>query len=337
MANVLVTGGAGYVGSVCCSQLIERGHSVVIIDDLSAGHIEAIPPGVQLVTADIGDRVALAQLLHIKKFDVVFHFAAKALIPESVVNPGAFFDSNVASGIAMLETLRAAGLHKFIFSSTAAVYGAPSTLPIREDQPRHPVNAYGESKLMFENILQWYCQAYGWSVVAFRYFNACGAAKDLGERHSPETHLIPLLLQTIKGEQPFFEIYGTDYPTPDGTCLRDFVHVLDIASAHIQALDVLGEAGLRTYNVGTGISYSIKEVCRTVESVTGATLQYTTGPRRAGDPPVLCASPQRIMTELNWRPRHSSLVEIIESAWAWMNSGPMLSRVESLCNTGKSG
>jgi UDP-glucose 4-epimerase len=337
MANVLVTGGAGYVGSVCCRQLLDHGHSVVVIDDLSTGHRAALPADVSLFQYDIGDRGALSDLLRNYKFEAVFHFAAKALIPESVVNPGAFFDSNVASGIAMLEILRAAGLRKFVFSSSAAVYGSPRIMPILEEHPKNPVNAYGESKLMLENVLQWYAKAYGWSVVVFRYFNACGAAGTCGEDHDPETHLIPLLLQSAAGERPVFEIYGGDYPTPDGTCLRDFVHVSDIAQAHVRALDVLGAPSLQVYNVGTGTAHSIKEVCRAVESVTRRKLKINVGPRRLGDPPVLCASPSRITTNLDWRPNHSSLEEIIGSAWAWMNARSNPEVREEVCEPHKFG
>jgi UDP-glucose 4-epimerase len=331
MAKILVTGGAGYVGGVCCAQLLERGHSVVVIDDLSTGHRATLPLGVEFIQMDIGDRAALARLLRRHVFDAVFHFAAKALIPESVANPGVFFDSNVASAIAMLETLRAAGLRKVIFSSSAAVYGSPSTVPIVEEHPNRPVNAYGESKLIFENVLQWYAKAYQWSVVIFRYFNACGATPTLGENHEPETHLIPLLLQTAAGRRPVFEIYGNDYPTPDGTCLRDFVHVSDIAEAHIRALEVLEGPRCDIYNVGTGTSYSIKEVCRTVEAVVRRKLPTRIGPRRLGDPPVLCASPEKIMAALGWRPRHSALTEIVESAWTWMSTQSNRTVREEMC------
>jgi UDP-glucose 4-epimerase len=320
MPKILVTGGAGYVGSVCCAQLLERGHDVVVVDDLSSGFVDALPPAVSFFQVDVGDRKALAEILTRHEIETVFHFAAKALIPESVVNPGAFFDSNVASAIAMLETLRSAGVHKLVFSSSAAVYGSPSIVPIVETCPKNPVNAYGESKLILENILQWYAKAYSWSVVAFRYFNACGATRDLGENHQPETHLIPLILQAAAGERPVFEIYGNDYPTPDGTCVRDFVHVLDIAEAHVLALNSLEVPRFDVYNVGTGTSYSVKEVCRVVETVVGRPLPLKVGPRRLGDPPILCASPQKLMAELHWEPHHSSLPEIIESAWAWMST-----------------
>jgi UDP-glucose 4-epimerase len=322
MARILVTGGAGYVGSVCCSQLLDRGHQVTVVDDLSTGHAEAIPQGAVLERIDIGDRRAMAEVLSESRFDVVFHFAAKALIPESVSNPGSFFQANVAGGIALLEAVRAAGIKRFVFSSTAAVYGNPRTIPIDEDHPKDPVNAYGESKLMLERALQWYAAAYGWTVVAFRYFNACGASSTMGEDHHPETHIIPLLLQTARGERSAFEIYGQDYPTPDGTCLRDYVHVMDIAEAHLLALEVADCPGMSVYNIGTGRSHSVRQVIRIVEDVVGARILVKEASRRAGDPAVLCASPQRLMRELGWQPRSSDLHTIVRGAWNWMNDHP---------------
>jgi UDP-glucose 4-epimerase len=322
MPSVLVTGGAGYVGSVCCSQLLERGHEVTVVDDLSTGHPEAVPPGAEFRRVDIGDRSAMAEVLSERRFDIVFHFAAKALIPESVSNPGAFFDSNVASGIAFLETLRSAGIKRFVFSSTAAVYGNPTSVPIDENHAKNPVNAYGESKLMLERALHWYSVAYGWTVVCFRYFNASGATATIGEDHRPETHIIPLLLQTAEGKRDFFEIYGDDYPTPDGTCLRDYVHVLDIAEAHLLALQVARQPGAFAYNIGTGTSHSVREVLGVVEDIVGKKLRARKASRRPGDPAILCASPEKLMRELGWRPRFSDLRRIVESAWNWMNNYP---------------
>jgi len=317
MDRILVTGGAGYVGSVCCAQLLSRGFSVEVVDDLSTGHIEAVPKGATLHRFDIGNRTALENLLAHQKFDAVFHFAAKALIPESVINPGPFFDGNVASGIAMLEVLRRNGIRKFVFSSTAAVYGSPKVTPIPEEHVKEPVNAYGESKLVFEHILKWYAASYGWSVVVFRYFNACGGQRHWGERHDPETHIIPLLLQTASGRREHFEIYGTDYPTPDGTCLRDYVHVLDIAEAHLLALQKMELPGFHAYNIGTGKSHSVKEVWQMAEKLTPMSIRVHQASRRPGDPAVLCASPTKLMQELGWEPRHSDLEEIIGGAWEW--------------------
>lgn len=317
MANVLVTGGAGYVGSVCCAELLRAGHAVTIVDDLSTGWRDAVPAGAAFFQVDFGNQGAMQSLVSHIRFDAVFHFAAKALIPESVSNPGIFFQQNVASGIAMLEVLRGAGIRNFVFSSSAAVYGTPEKVPIEEDDPKRPVNSYGETKLMFERALHWYARAYGWSVTALRYFNASGATAELGERHEPETHIIPLLLQAATGERKAFNIYGDEYDTPDGTCVRDYVHVLDIASAHICALQKLNQPGMRAYNIGLGKSYSVREVCNATSEVTGRKISLRVSVRREGDPAILRASPERIMRELGWKPEHSSLNEIIESAWNW--------------------
>ena len=317
MKRILVTGGAGYVGSACCAQLAQRGLIPEVIDDLSTGHADSIPHGIRLHQFDYGDCNALASLLASQEFDTIFHFAAKALIPESVTNPGVFFSTNVASGIAMLETLRKCGIRRFIFSSSAAVYGSPKIVPIREDHDTQPVNSYGESKLIFEQILKWYASAYGWSVVAFRYFNACGGGAEWGERHHPETHIIPLLLQTASGRRQHFDIYGTDYPTPDGTCLRDYVHVRDIAEAHILAARKLDHPGFNVYNIGTGQNYSVKQVCDAAARITGQVIRTRRTPRRQGDPAVLCASPEKLMDELGWQPKYSELDEILTGAWEW--------------------
>ncbi len=288
-----------------------------MVDDLSAGHPDAVPQPAVVHRFDVGDREALESVLTHKKFDVVFHFAAKALISESVINPGPFFDANVACGVMMLETLRKHGIRKFVFSSSAAVYGSPNVVPIPEDHVKEPVNAYGESKLIFEQILKWYAASYGWSVVVFRYFNACGGERHWGERHDPETHIIPLLLQTASGRREYFEIYGTNYPTPDGTCLRDYVHVLDIAEAHILALQKMELPGFHAYNIGTGKSHSVREVCQAAEKVTQKRITVRHAPPRPGDPAVLCASPRKLVREFAWEPRHSELEEIIMGAWEW--------------------
>lgn len=317
MANVLVAGGAGYVGSVCSAELLRSGHTVTIVDNLSTGFREAVPPGADFAKADIADSRALQDILSQSRFDAVFHFAAKALIPESVSNPGIFFRENVAAGITFLEAIRTAGIRKFVFSSSAAVYGVPEVLPIPEDAPKNPSNSYGETKLMLERALQWYASAYGWSVAAFRYFNAAGATSAAGERHEPETHIIPLLLEVASGERDLFTIYGDDYDTPDGTCLRDYVHVLDIAQAHILALEVAHRPGMHCFNIGTGNAYSVREVCDAVAGHTKRRINIRTEPRRLGDPPVLCASPHRIQQQLGWKASHSTLQEIISSAWSW--------------------
>lgn len=317
MTSILVTGGAGYIGSACCRQLLEKGHRVTAIDDLSTGHADAIPRGVSFHQIDIGDSDSLSSILAAKQIDVVFHFAAKALIPESVSNPGVFFDVNVARGIAMLEALRRHGVRRFIFSSTAAVYGTPTAVPIPEEHDKLPINSYGESKLAFERILQWYASAYAWSIVTFRYFNACGGCSNWGECHEPETHIIPLLLQVASGRRATFEIYGADYPTPDGTCLRDYVHVVDIVDAHLLALKKMEAGNFQVYNIGTGTSYSVKEICQAAERITKQRIHVRVAQRRPGDPPVLCASPEKLMNEFHWSPKHSSLDGIIAGAWEW--------------------
>ena len=317
MASVLVTGGAGYVGSVCCSELLRAGHFVTVVDDLSTGFREAVPPGAVFFQANIANTHVIEPLFSQSQFDAVFHFAAKALIPESVSNPGVFFQQNVADGIAFLELVRSAGIRKFVFSSSAAVYGAPGRIPIREEDTKNPSNSYGETKLMLERALHWYASAYGWSVVAMRYFNAAGATDIAGERHDPETHIIPLLLQTAGCEREFFTIYGDDYDTPDGTCVRDYVHVLDIAQAHIRALDLADQPGMQSFNIGTGTGYSVRQICDAVTAATGRTVRIRIAQRRPGDPPVLCASPCLIQAVLGWKPEHSSLEEIISSAWEW--------------------
>jgi UDP-glucose 4-epimerase len=315
MANILISGGAGYIGSICCAQLIKNGDFVIVVDDLSTGFREALPPGVRLYETNIQDQTSIRKILKQHAVDVVFHFAAKALIPESMSNPGLFFDENVASGILFLEELRRANIRKFVFSSSAAVYGNPETTPIVEDHRKEPVNSYGETKLMFERILAWYARAYGWGVAALRYFNACGAWGSMGERHEPETHIIPLLLQAAMGEIEVFKIFGTDYPTHDGTCLRDYVHVLDIADAHIRTMQLLETGGMAAFNIGTGKSHSVKELIQTAERVTGRRIPVRVADRRAGDPAVLCASPEKLRRMLEWEPKHSDLENIVRTAW----------------------
>jgi UDP-glucose 4-epimerase len=318
MPTVLVTGGAGYVGSVCCRQLLDSGYGVVIIDDLSTGHREAVPPSATFHRVDYGDRDAVREVLEQgREIEAVFHFAAKALIPESVANPGLFFDTNVASGIGFLEVLREFGIRRFVFSSSAAVYGNPRSAPIREDDPKEPVNSYGETKLMFERLLHWYASAYRWSVAAFRYFNASGATANAGENHHPETHVIPLLLEAAAGERDAFEIYGDNYHTPDGTCIRDYVHVSDIAAAHMLALQMPEHGGMQAYNIGIGQGYSVKELVKVVEEVTGKKVPVRVGTRRPGDPAILCASPEKLKAQLKWEPKWSDLRGIVGSAWEW--------------------
>jgi len=313
--TILVTGGAGYIGSICSAQLIERGYRVVVVDNLSTGFREAVPDSAAFYQGDIGDSCGMARILRDHDVEVVFHFAAKALIPESVTNPGLFFKENVASGVTFLEELRRARVRKFIFSSTAAVYGEPTEVPIPEHHATSPMNSYGETKLIFERVLGWYVRAYKWGVAAMRYFNASGACLGRGEMHDPETHIIPLLFQTATKLRDEFRIFGTDYPTPDGTCIRDFVHVADIADAHIRAMQLLDSPRMIAFNIGTGLGHSVREVIDEVTRVTGERLPVRAAERRLGDPAVLCANPQLLMRTLGWKPQHSDLRNIVETAW----------------------
>ncbi len=322
--KVLVTGGAGYVGSVCSEELLRQGYEVTIVDDLSTGHRHAIPEGAEFYHIDIGDAARMREVLASKEYDAVFHFAAKALIPESVANPAVFYQVNVVAATTMINLVREAGIKRFIFSSTAAVYGNPIEVPITEEHPKAPVNSYGDTKLAFERLLEWYSKAYGIGVCAFRYFNAAGATLAHGEEHVPETHILPLLFEAALGEREFFTIYGCDYPTPDGTCVRDYVHVLDIAQAHVLAFQAMNSPGFSAYNIGLGKSYSVREVLACAERIIGVTIPIREGAARAGDPAVLCASPRRLISELGWNPLHSDLDHIIETAWAWKTHGCLM-------------
>jgi UDP-glucose 4-epimerase len=308
--NILVTGGAGYIGSVCAQELIDQGHEVTIIDNFSTGHRGAIPTGAYLLEADIEDIFELPG-----KFDAVFHFAANALVGESINDPAGYYQNNLVASKYLIDLCRAAGITRFIFSSTAAVYGQAFNIPIQETSPTYPINPYGESKLAFERMLEWYSRAYGIDVTVFRYFNAAGATKTHGESRLIETHIIPLLLNVAAGERESFTIHGTDYPTKDGTCIRDFVHVKDIVSAHILALNE--SKGFSVYNIGSGQGYSVLEVLSRVGSLTRKVIRWEPGERRQGDPAVLLADPSKLIAELGWQPKYSSLDNIIQTAWDW--------------------
>jgi len=314
--RVLVTGGAGYIGSVCAEELLLQGHEVTVVDNLSTGHREAVPEGASFHHVDITDWSYIDAILRQASYGAVFHFAAKALVGESVDDPALYYRTNLLSATSFLEGVRKAGVRRFVFSSSCAVYGDHTAGPIYEDHPTHPVNPYGETKLAFENLLKWYSKAYGLNVCCLRYFNAAGATEAHGEDHQPETHLIPLLLEAAAGEREFV-INGNDYPTVDGTCVRDYVHVLDIAQAHILALQNLESPGFNVYNIGTGAGFSVYEVLAMVAGVTGQSPRYSVGARRPGDPAVLSASPRKIAAELGWKPQHSTLDNIIETAWKW--------------------
>jgi UDP-glucose 4-epimerase len=315
--NILVTGGAGYVGSVCAAELLRNKHQVITYDNLSAGLRRSALPGITFVKGDIADHEKLDRLCRRHRIEVVMHFAGSILVGESVRNPRLYYQNNVSATLVLLDVMVARGIKNIVFSSSAAVYGEPKAVPITEDHPTSPINAYGETKLVIERALAWYQRAYGLNCVALRYFNAAGAVGALGENHHPETHLIPRILGAALDSHQTFHIYGDDYPTPDGTCVRDFVHVLDIARAHILAMRKLPKLRFGIYNIGHGRGYSIREVLRTVEEVTGIKVAAVIAARRSGDPAVLLASPAKIQRELGWRPRASNLRSIVRSAWEW--------------------
>lgn len=313
--NVLVVGGAGYIGSHAAHVLRERGHEVIIYDNLSTGHA-ALANGFELVVGDIANTSALRSVL--KRVDAVMHFAAHAYVGESVTNPRKYFTNNVVAGLALLDSMLDSKVRKFIFSSTCAVYGTPAKTPIAEDLPRQPVNPYGATKLAFENALEAYGHAYGLRSVIFRYFNAAGAHENglVGEVHNPETHLIPSVFEAISGKRSALEIYGDDYPTPDGTCIRDYIHVNDLAEAHVLGLEYLETGSSTALNLGTGKGHSVREVISTIERVTGKPVPCKLAPRREGDPPELVADPSRAQRCLKWRATRS-LEQIVATAWAW--------------------
>ena len=310
---ILVTGGAGYIGSIVAERLLARGDEVLVYDNLSRGYGDAVPGQAIFVQGDIGDREALRQVFQRHPIESVMHFAAFALVGESSQDTGLYYDNNVAKALVLLEEIQSAGVRRFIFSSTCAVFGEPAAMPINESAPMNPVNPYGETKLALERALRWRRQAHGLAYFCLRYFNACGATRERGERHDPETHLIPLVLQAAAGERAGIQVLGEDYPTPDGTCIRDYIHVEDLAEAHIRALDAPEELS-GGFNIGTGRGHSVREVIETARRVTGRPIQETAAPRREGDPPELVADPRKIQEQLGWRAEHD-LESAIRSAW----------------------
>jgi len=321
--RILVTGGAGYIGSHTVRQLIARGHEVTVLDSLVYGHRQAVPAE-RLVVGDLRDIDHVDSLLVINRIEAVIHFAAFAYVGESVTTPAKYYTNNLQYSLQLLDRCRRAGVQKFVFSSTCATYGVPDRVPISEDTPQLPVNPYGNTKLAFERALSDYATAYPFGYCALRYFNAAGAAEDgsIGEDHDPETHLIPLVFQAAMGKRPHVEIFGTDYPTSDGTCIRDYIHVDDLALAHILALDKIAPGSKFAYNVGIGCGYSVREVIRTAEEVSGLKVPVKEGPRRAGDPPSLVANAEKIRKELGWQPKYADLRAILETAWRWHKSHP---------------
>jgi UDP-glucose-4-epimerase GalE len=330
--RVLVTGGAGYVGSVSVEALVAAGHDVVVLDDLSKGHREAVVPGAGLVEGSCGDPDLLRTILAATPVDAVLHCAARSLVGESVADPALYYRQNVAGGVTLLEALRESGVRRLVFSSTAAVYGTPSTVPIPEDAPLAPINPYGETKRTFEGALRWYAAAYGLRSVSLRYFNVAGASARNGEVHEPETHLVPNVLAAVEGRGEV-TIFGTDYPTPDGTCVRDYIHVEDLARAHLLAIQATapddprttaadGAAAAVALNLGNGDGFSVREVLAAAEAATGRPVPQRVGPRRAGDPPVLVADAARAREVLGWQPERPDLAEIVASAWEWRRAHP---------------
>jgi len=317
-----VTGGAGYIGSVVTEELVKDGHEAVVYDSLNKGHAEAVVGGASFVKADVSDAGALRRALKEYGIETVIHMAADSLVGESTEQPEKYYRNNVVNGLVLLDAMRDAGVGNIVFSSTAATYGEAAAQPIEETAATDPTNPYGESKLAFEHALHWYAQAHGLRYTALRYFNAAGASEHCGEYHEPETHLIPIALQVAAGKREFVEVYGADYPTPDGTCVRDYIHVIDLARAHLLALNA-GEPDERIYNLGCGGSgYSVNQVIETAREVTGKEITARVVPRRAGDPAVLIASSEKIKRELGWKPQYQDLRVIIESAWRWMQSHP---------------
>jgi UDP-glucose 4-epimerase len=327
MTRILVTGGAGYVGSVSVESFLAAGHAVVVLDDLSTGHRGAVPDGARLVVGDCGDQAAVTRLLADTETEVILHCAARSLVGESLQDPALYFRDNVSGGIALLEAAREVGVDRFVLSSTAAVYGLPLATPITEDAETRPINPYGETKRAFEGALAWYGRAYGLRSVSLRYFNVAGATEALGEDHDPETHLIPAILAAMAAGQPL-TLFGDDYPTPDGTCIRDYIHVSDLADAHLRAIEATAPRDPRTAqgalvcNIGIGEGFSNLEVIHAAEGVLGRPIDYEVGPRRAGDPPVLVASAKRAATILGWQSQRPSLAEMVGSAWAWYRTHP---------------
>jgi UDP-glucose 4-epimerase len=317
--NVLVTGGAGYIGSICTEELLNAGHRVTVYDDLSEGHRSAVDPRAQFVLGRPNEADDILNAVKSARSEAILHFAANALVGESMVNPQKYFHNNVVNGLKLLEAARITGVKKFVFSSTCATYGPPDRVPMTEDLPQRPINPYGESKLMFERMLNWYQQIHGLEFVAFRYFNAAGASPKFGEHHRTETHLIPNVLKVPLGQAKQCEIFGTDYATPDGTCIRDYIHIVDLAQAHILAL-VPGKKGF--YNLGNGDGYSVRQVIQMCEQVTGTKIPAVEKPRRPGDPPKLVASATRAIQDLGWKPQYPKLQDIVATAWSWHKAHP---------------
>jgi UDP-glucose 4-epimerase len=317
--KIFVTGGAGYIGSICVEEMLNRGYEVTVFDNLTEGHRAAVDPRASFLEGDLADRATVSRAIGASRPDAVMHFAANALVGESMTNPSKYFRNNVANGLNLLDAMVEHGVKRLVFSSTCATFGIPETIPIDESLPQKPINPYGESKLIFEKILRWYGELHGITYVALRYFNAAGASEKLGEDHRIETHLIPNILKVALGQKDHVEIYGTDYPTPDGSCIRDYIHILDLAEAHILAL---GAEKSDFFNLGTGSGASVKEVVSACEQVTGKAIPVVEKPRRPGDPPRLIAKSDKIRQTLGWTPKRENILEIVRTAWAWHEKHP---------------
>jgi UDP-glucose 4-epimerase len=317
--NVFVTGGAGYIGSVCVEELLNAGHQVTVYDNLAEGHRSAVDSRARFIPGQPEKDGDILSAVKSVQPESILHFAASTLVGESMTSPGKYFHNNVANGLKLLEAAVAVKVKKFVFSSTCATYGPPERVPMTEDLPQRPINPYGESKLMFEKMLNWYYQLHGLEFVAFRYFNAAGASEQFGEHHRIETHLIPNVLKVALGQAKQCEIYGTDYPTPDGTCIRDYIHIIDLAQAHILALSP-GKQGF--YNLGNGDGYSVRQVIQTCEKISGKKIPTVEKPRRPGDPPKLVAGAGKAIAELGWKPKYPRLEDIVATAWNWHKKRP---------------
>ena len=317
--KILVVGGAGYIGSICAEILLNQNHQVAILDNLSEGHRRALDPRAEFIEGDLADRETTIATLARLRCDAVMHFAANALVGESMENPSKYFRNNIAAGLNLLDAMVAADVKRLVFSSTCATFGPPQRLPIDEETPQRPINPYGESKLVFEKILKWYDTIHALRFVSLRYFNAAGASENFGEDHRCETHLIPNILKVALGQKKHVEIFGTDYDTPDGTCIRDYIHISDLADAHILALATAASA---FYNLGTGGGSSVREVIDTCRRITSHPIPIVEKSRRPGDPPRLIASSEKIKRELGWRPKFQTLDAIVESAWTWHQKFP---------------
>lgn len=317
--KILVVGGAGYIGSICAELLLDEHHDVTIFDNLTEGHRKAVDPRATFVEGDLGDRDVVVGALRSSGAEAVMHFAASALVGESMTDPSKYFRNNIGNGVNLLDAMIHAGVNRIVFSSTCATFGLPERIPIDETLPQRPINPYGESKLSFERVLHWYEQIHGLKFVALRYFNAAGASKQFGEDHRTETHLIPNVLKVALGQKSHVEIYGTDYDTPDGTCIRDYIHILDLARAHILALTAPKS---EFYNLGTGGGTSVREVIDAARAITGHAIPAIEKPRRAGDPARLIAASAKIARELGWKPQFQAIDKILESAWQWHQRFP---------------